>query len=218
MSDRALELQLTDYFLYNGCALHDTQNALKCAIQPYANGNIMQDCHIIMESLRNSATPIFASLPLHLQNAIVIREQPEAAEDVLAEFWTTIGELSPHFWSSLWLWIYGTLAWRWLSMLLLVNSQTPLVLWPTAPRCSCVGDCSPRAALAANGLLGSLAVGLQHMVKLARSSPLTSTYHLNGFNRLSTDSILLIVILTVVGGLVNAVQRVLLEDSRLLLQ
>ena len=34
---------------------------------------------------------------------------------------------------------------------------------------------------------------------------MTSTYHLNGFNRLNSDNVLLMVILTVVGGLINAV-------------
>ena len=220
-SDRALEMELTDYFMSNGCVLHDAQNALSWAIQPYALGDSLHDCHIIMESLRNSATPIFASLPAHLHNAIVLREQPAAADEVLSELWTTLGveATSLEMFVSLDPWFDG--------QAMLVNAALGERPDPVGAVAHCASTLMRwrkftesrflSMTSAATGLLGSLAVGLQHMVSLARTSPMTSSYHLNGFNRLSPDTVLLMVILTVVGGLVNAVHTVLMEDNRLLL-
>ena len=220
-SARALEMDLSDFFLFNGCVLHDAQNALKWAIQPYAKGEALQDCHIIMESLRNSATPIFASLSMHLKNAIVVRNAPAAPEDQLAEFWTTVGApaTSLDLLVSIDPWHDG--------QAMSVNQCVERRPDPLAAVAHCTAILMRwrvftesrflSMTTAASGLLGSLAIGLRRLVSLARASPMTSTYHLNGFNRLNSDNVLLMVILTVVGGLINAVHTVLMEDNRLLL-
>ena len=71
---RAKELELTDFFFQNGCILHDAQNALKWAVAGLTVGDALQNSHIIMESLRNSAAPILKTALPHVQSSLTLRE------------------------------------------------------------------------------------------------------------------------------------------------
>ena len=213
---------LRDLFVSCGCALHDLQNAMPWSVQPLLVGEVLKDCHIVLESLRNSAPSLLSTLPNHLATRCVARAQPRMSETECRQLWSVLGvsasmldlvvEVDP--------WYDGAL--------LYVN---PLVLEETAE--DPFGKCSEcvmyllkwrtfsearflSMGLASAGLLTSLAVGLNAMVTDAHASPGVSTYHLNGFTRLKEQQQVLMIILTVVHQLLNEWFALVFSDDRLL--
>ena len=218
---RALELELTDFFFFNGCVLHDTQNALQWSVQGLASGDSLQHCHIIMESLRNSSVPLLATIPALVSHSLAFREQPAANDLVLSEFWSLLGveatlmesvvTIDPWF-SNGALLVNASVQHMADPVQAVVHSITALCRWRAFTESRFLS-----MSTAAAGLLGSLAVGLKQLVLQAKESPLTSSYHLNGFQRLSPEVTLLMVVLTLVGSLVNSIHTLMMDDHRLAL-
>ena len=191
------------------------------SVQPLLVGDVLKDCHIILESLRNSAPLLFSTLPNHLASRCVARSQPRMSETECRQLWSVLGmsatmldvvvEVDP--------WYDATL--------LHVN---PLVFEDAAEdpfrKCSeCVMYLLEwrrftearflSMGLASSGLLTSLAVSLTAMVADALALPGVST-NLNGFSRLKEQQQVLMLILIVVHQLLNEWFALIMSDDRLL--
>ena len=71
---------------------------------------------------------------------------------------------------------------------------------------------------AAQGALGSLAIGLCSIISDAKHTPGTSLYHLNGFDRLKPKQRQLLVTITIVSSILSQLQALIFADDRLLQQ
>ena len=215
---------LRDLFLSCGCALHDIQNGLRWSVHPLLKGEILKDCHIVLEALRNSTTTLMSCLPEHLAARCTQRDVAVMDESACRQLWSLLG-------------VDATM----LDLMVRVDpwySGNCLEVNPGSIEERGADPFSPcsQCALylmkwrrfnearflsmgtAAQGLLGSLAVGLSALVEDARTLPGTSLYHLNGFNRLHREQKQLLVVLTVVSGLAHELLSLVMSDDRLLRQ
>ena len=215
---------LRDMFISCGCALHDIQNGLRWSVHPLLHGEILKDCHIVLEALRNTSTTLMSCLPQHLATRCVARAAPELEEEVCRQFWSLLGvdatmldllvQVDPWFDGSLVRVNPGTLETGGEDPYLLC-SQCALYLmrWRrfTESRFMSMGTAS-------QGLLGSLAVGLTALVQDAQGLHGASLFHLQGFHRLDKAQKLLMVVLTVVSALTHELLTLVMLDDRLLRQ
>ena len=84
-------LHLRDLFITCGCAWHDVQNALRWSVGPLLKGDILQDCHIAVETLRNSSWTLMGFLPQHLAARMRVSDDPELEPDLCRRFWLLPG-------------------------------------------------------------------------------------------------------------------------------
>jgi hypothetical protein len=86
---------LLDWEVYTGCCLHDVQNSLKWSVSPFTGGEVLHDCHIVIESLRNSFTLVVAHMCPFLRQHLVFSEEPFHGPDV-HEYWSMLGIPDKH--------------------------------------------------------------------------------------------------------------------------
>ena len=170
-----------------GCSLHDGQNGLKWGPSPWVEGPLVEDLHISIESLRNSFTHVHAKVGVFLQRHPAFADQPHCEEDQASQFWQYMG-VAPHWielfvevnprWEGGKLWANPHLqadpeCWDKVSVLVMY-----LLKWKkfSETRWATVGS-SCRA------FLGSLLVGLDELVAIARADSTVSDFHLHGYTK-----------------------------------
>lgn len=187
LGEQAPLYALTDWFVSAGCSLHDGQNGLKWGLSPWVEGPLVEDLHISIESLRNSFTHVHAKVGVFLQRHLAFADQPHCEEDQASQFWQYVG-VAPHWielfvevnprWEGGKLWANPHLqadpeCWDKVSVLVMY-----LLKWKkfSETRWATVGS-SCRA------FLGSLLVGLDELVAIARADSTVSDFHLHGYTK-----------------------------------
>ena len=218
-------LHLRDVFVLCGCSLHDIQNALRWSVQSLLKGDVLKECHIGLEALRNSTLPLMQALPGHL--ATTVQPRPAhlvASEDARRQFWCLLGvqadklelvmDVDPWVDSSGILWVnpaalqspgqnpYETVS----------QAALYLLKWRVFSESRFLS-----MGVASQGLLGSWCVGLPALVAAAKHLPSCSAYHINGFDKLQSRARYLMVVLAVVSALVNELLSFVMADDRLVL-
>ena len=213
---------LLDWVLSCGCALHDTQNALKWSMfQQFCDSEAMADIYIVMQSVINSSGLVLGHMGTWLQSVLVFSGEEELEPvEVMQELWTTLGcdpELTEALASELRLcWRDGRLRVA-ASLLEKGNvmdkvSGALLALWKfrtfsTSRWCSLGTPCRTFVA----GLL----TGLDSMVSHIRQDPASSDFHIHGYERLSPQKREFLVVAGLASYVPEAFLLELLEDSRI---
>jgi hypothetical protein len=176
----------TDWVFDVGCKAHACSNGVHWGLKDFSSEKILEDVHISIEALRNSATALLDSVDAFLIRHMVFEtEREHLAEKEL--FWRIMGvdvdffdlvmEVDP-FWDGAHLRVRAELAsdtkcWEKVSacvMYLLKWSKFSETRW-------CAVGKSARL------ILRSISIGLDGLVKMVLDDPVVSNYHLNGFSR-----------------------------------
>ena len=210
---------LLDWAAETPCAMHDAQNGFKWALSPHAAGSpeVVQNLHIAIESLRNSALHLQWHLCPFLEEALAFDRTPYSRDQVY-EFWTTLGvgadvvdelvDLSPWYTGGR-LWVAGQcendpqLLERVsrVFMYLLRLKRFTESRWCTAgPSC--------------RALVACLSVGLDGLVAAVRKNPATSDYYIGGFARLTPKVRKYMALAAIVSYVPDGFLTELLEDDR----
>ena len=206
------------------CTLHDCQNALKwCASCHLMNDQVIKDCHIGIESIRNSQDLLFQHLSEWLVSCVRFKATAECQPpDLLESVWNCLGvdpetceklvelrliwqdgylECSsdakghPEFWGML-----STLMFRLLS----INQFT-------ASRWLSLGGSS-------QSVLVCRLLGLDDLVGFIKQIPGVLKTHIGGYSRLATkECTQCCLTCAMVASIPEAAQLKLMEDSRLVL-
>eukprot|EP00974_Lingulodinium_polyedra_P097046 9405917-Lingulodinium_polyedra.AAC.1 len=83
-------LQVMDWFVSCGCALHDTSNALNWALKPFQSPQMLSDLYIVVASVRKGFTFIKQKVPLFIVQHLKCGEEVMDWDSV-RQFWTTVG-------------------------------------------------------------------------------------------------------------------------------
>ena len=188
-------LNLQEWVVSSGCALHDSHNALKWALhQQFCNAELMKGLYVVIESLRNSYGQLMAQLGKWILRSLqFVPDDNLPSEEALAILWTALG-LDPVLVEVL----SSTLRLRWKDGRLQVAasclklpdvmetvSSSLLGVWHfkrfSDSRWITVG-CSCRT------LIAGLLTGLGSLVDLVRQGPASSEWHINGFSQFSSAS------------------------------
>ena len=210
--------ELLDWPTATACCNHDVQNALKWSLQKYVDGpDGISDIYIAIESLRNG----FSLLHAHLRSFVHARldfDDAEFSVDEGVTFWNALG-VDPAVANEL-----AELNVRWSGDRLLVcaaaRSSDGLIervstLMLALFRFQKFSDsrwCTLGAAC--RSLTAALCVGLRGLVAAVRADPLSSDYHIHGFERLSMQSTRYVVIAGVSMHVADSFLVDLLEDDR----
>ena len=226
MNKPASLLELLEWRVQTGCALHDLHNALKWSMHlHFSDAELLKDVYVIVEGILNSMGQLredhFANwLVSHL--SMVPDEQLPAADE-LRELWTALGadaEVTDILASELRLTHRDG---RILVSAMLVDksdvigtvSQALQALWHfkkfTASRWCTVGT-------ACRSLIIALLTGFGSLVQYARKQPQWSDYHLGAWDRLTPKVRRFVVLAGLSSYVPESVLALLMEDPRVLAQ
>lgn len=220
VSSRVLEL--TEWVISTPCGLHDIHNSLKWSIHArVSNTEVLKDCFLVIESLRNSADLLHRHLGGWLEDRLrFVPEEDLPAPEHLYELWTSLGvehEVADILATELRLqWKGGNLevseAAAEIPNIVGQASFALLSVWRfrvfSDSRWVSVG-CSCRA------LAASLLTGIDSLVAYIRKNPTTSDYDIHGFDRLNEDVRHFVALAAMVSYPSDALLSELLEDSRI---
>ena len=187
-------LNLQEWVVSTGCALHDAHNALKWGLhQQFVNADLMKGLYIVIESLRNSYGQVLSYLGDWIVRSLqFVPDENLPSEEERAVLWTALG-LDPTLVDVL----ACKLRLQWNGARLQVAascmdmpdvietlSSALLGVWHfkkfSDSRWITVG-CSCRT------LIASLLTGLESLVAFIREDPASSDFHIVGFVRLSPE-------------------------------
>jgi len=214
---------ILDWVVSCGCALHDTQNALKWSMhQQFCDAEAMGDVYIVIQSVLNSYGLVLAHMGAWLRRVLVFSGEDELEPmEVMQELWTTLGcdpELTETLACELRLcWRDGCLrvaASRGKGVASVIErvSGALLALWKfktfsTSRWCSVGTPCRTFVA--------ALLTGFDSMVSHIRQDPASSDFHLHGYEKLSLQKKEFLVVAGLAAYVPEAFLLELLEDSRI---
>ena len=207
---------LLDWVVGTPCCCHDLQNALKWSLESVGDSGLVDDLHIIMESLRNSFGIIVARLGIFLARNLDFDDTPYDLEAV-CQLWMLFGIPAD---------MVDEVAIanpRWRGGKLLVNGamRGDKCIERVSSICMLVFKwrrfCDTRWATlgpSAMSLASSLYIGLDFLVKAVRDDKSCTDYHLHGFSRLSSKHRRYAVIAGIVSKGPEALLEELMVDDR----
>jgi len=215
-------LQLTEWVVSTPCGLHDTHNSLKWSLFAiFCNTELISDCYIVIESLRNSAQLLFRYMGEWIQDRLrFVPEDCLPQPQDLYELWTCLG-VDPEAIEV----VSEELRLQWKDGLLCVKDTAAssqnivgqvsfalLSVWKfkkfSSSRWVSVG-CSCRS------LVASLLTGLESLVAKIRADPVASDWNIHGFGKLSADARHFMVLAAMVAYPSDALLSELMEDARI---
>lgn len=216
--DSCDELYLTDWFLYVGCALHDTNNGLKWAASQAGAPDIHKDIFIGVESLRNAHIIIVKHIRSFLLQFVVFDSDPEQ-HDAAAEYWTALGvdavmvselaAINP-FWDGQKLHVNSSLRGDPDAMERVSAAMVQLFKWKQATDSRFV-----TTGPSFKAVLASMSCGLHKVVALTREDPHFTDYHLHGFSRFKDPHVKYMAIVGMSSFYADSVSCAVFEDDRL---
>ena len=212
-------LYLCDWVVSTGCGAHDCQNSLKWSVAGLLTDASagLKDLFIVVASLKNSFDLLVNHMPAFLREKVAFQTAPCDHSEV-SEFWCAMGvepdvlevlcDLQP-------VWQDGTL---WISNkhrdspnLMEQLSGVMLYLFRfrkfSESRWTTIGE-------SARVLVGSLAIGLEGLVRMVRESTKTSDFHIAGFARFTPELKHFCAVATVAARVPDSILAELLEDDR----
>eukprot|EP00971_Amphidinium_carterae_P336401 6472763-Amphidinium_carterae.2 len=213
-------LNLKSWCVGTGCAAHDSHKCLQWGLQRYlSNADLLRDCCIVMESIRNSYTALASSLVGWIGEKLVRVPPCEEGAGRLA-LWQHLGVDADI------IDLLCEMELRW--------GENELCISETYASSSgdVIGDISLcilavlrvrkysdsrwlTIGVSCKTLLAACLLGLCDLVAHVRAQHHTSDFYLHGFTRLSKDLKLFLVLGAAVSYVGDALLHLVLEDSRL---
>ena len=219
-------LQLTEWTIVQGCALHDMHNALKWAMYTtFQSPELIKDTWIVFQSVRNSFDDLQSHICLWLLQGVAFVENDRLPPpDELAEFWTVLGlpaDKIDHFSTKMRLWLdpatgilYASSAWVASEEDNVMQELTGVLLW--FMECKSFSE-SRWATMRSNSqmMMGAIAVGFQSLVKFVRKQPNMLHEHLSGFDKLDSRQMRFLICSMIVGRPIDRALLMVMKDNRL---
>lgn len=212
-------LQLTDWVVGTGCALHDAHNSLKWAVSKWYTRQSLKDYHVVTASLRDSFAWVVGELPGFLSSTVEFVEMEDAASDVAA-FWSCLGI------DSNWLELFCDLNMTWDAEKgrLLVNARITedsdmLELMTSAVLYLLRSETFVEGRFLGIGrvcrmISAGVQCGIGGLMKYTLKAPGINSYYLQGYSKLSNELILFSVITGTAAWVPEAVLQFLFDDDR----
>ena len=219
-------LQLSEWTIVQGCALHDMHNALKWSMYTtFSTPELIKDTWIVFQSVRNSFEDLQGHICLWLlQHVSFVENARLPPPHELAEFWTVLGlpaDKVDHFSTKMRLCfdpatgiLYASSAWLASEEDNVMKELTGVLLW--FMECKSFSE-SRWATMRSNSemMIGAIAVGFRSLVNFVRKQPNMLHESLSGFDKLDSRQMRFLICSMLVGKPIDRALLMLMKDNRL---